>query len=102
MFIFFEHIHWLFIEKRQKWKKRTKKERKIHENLVVVRKLSSARLRRVFAKVFSQNFEEYLSQNLQFRKALIIILTILLGGSFTQGFEEHLFLFLGIIFYETL
>ena len=47
----------------------------------------------VFSEVRVKNFEEYLSQNSQFRKALNIILTIFLGGSFTQDFEELLFLF---------
>ena len=79
-------------------KERTKKERKIHENLVVVKKRSSARLQRGFTKVFGQNFEEYQSQNSQFRKALIIILTIFFGGSFTQDFEERLFCFYGLSF----
>ena len=47
----------------------------------------------VFSEVRVKNFEEYLSQNSQFRKALNIILTIFLGGSFTQDFEELPFLF---------
>ena len=79
-------------------REKKEKERKIHENLVVERKRSSARLQKGFTKVFGQNFEEYQSQNSQFRKALIIILTIFLGGSLTQDFEERLFCVYGLSF----
>ena len=67
-----------------------KKETKINEKLMVERKRSSARLRRgiLWDKTLKSNFEEYLSENSQFRKTLRIILTIFRGGSFTQDFEE--------------
>ena len=44
-------------------------------------------------KPSAKNFKEDLSQNSQFRKALNIILTIFLGGRFTQDFEEHISLY---------
>ena len=93
-----KYFHWLFIEKGKKEKERTKKERKVHEDLVVERRRSSARLQKGFTKVFGQNFEEFQLQNSQFRKALIIILTIFLGGSLTQDFEERLFCVYGLSF----
>ena len=44
-------------------------------------------------KPSAKNFKEDLSQNSQFRKALNIILTIILGGRFTPDFEEHISLY---------